>query len=125
MIEEEISKVAGLKNVGLALVQFAESLFKGTVFESSDRRWVARPHNFVTFEVHWQRANNIALSLRGNPDEFLTFEELPLRAGMGGYSECKITSARHLAAASCYIRSAAELYSKGSKRIRSKPVLLK
>ena len=70
-IEEEISKITELKHMGLALVQFATSLIESNKFELSERRWVARPHNFVTFEVHWQRAKNISLSLRGNPAEYL------------------------------------------------------
>lgn len=123
-LEEEIAKVPELGYVGLALVQFARSLAEGTEFQSHDRRWVARPHNFVTFEVHWQRASNIALSLRGNPSEFIQMPELPLRAGMAGYSECKVTSARQLHAACSYVARAGELYQRGAQRVRTKPVVV-
>lgn len=125
MLEDEIANLTELKHVGLALVEFASSLVDGTKFEAHERRWVARPHNFVTFEIHWQRTKNIAISLRGNPSEFLPFPELPLKAGMAGYSECKVTSTRQLAAASSYMATAAELYAKGSTRVRTKPVLIK
>lgn len=124
MLRDDIAKISKLKNLGLALVDFAESLFSGTQFEAHGDRWVARPNNFVTFEVHWARAKNIALSLRGNPDEFVSLPELPLKAGMAGYSECKISSSRQLAAASSYIARAAELYERGSGRIRTKPVII-
>ncbi|MGB7541253.1 MAG: hypothetical protein WBM28_04455 [Burkholderiales bacterium] len=126
MLENEISKITELEHVGLALVQFAKSLVPGTSFEQSEGgRWIARPRNFVTFEIHWQRVRNIALSLRGNPTEFLPHEELPLKAGMGGYAECRITSVRQLAAASSYISRAAEISLKGATRVRTRPVLIK
>ncbi|WP_434148693.1 hypothetical protein ACR2R6_15685 [Methylocaldum gracile subsp. desertum] len=123
-LEEEISKVTELKHVGLALLQYVQSLVEGTEFQAHERRWVARPHNFVTFEVHWQRARNITISLRGNPSEFIQFSELPLKGGMAGYSECKVTSTNQLRAASSYIARAAELYKRGSRRIQKKPVVL-
>ena len=124
MLEQEISQLNELKHVGLALVQFATSLVEGTSFQEHEHRWVARPNNFVTFEVHWQRARNIALSLRGNPNEFAALPELPLKAGMGGYSECRITDPKQLHAASSYIARAAELSRRGRTRVQSKPVVI-
>lgn len=126
MLKHEISKLTELKHVGLALMQFAESLVEGTSFVISERRrWIARPRNFVTFEIHWQSTRDITLSLRGNPSEFLRFEELPLRAGLGGYSECRINSVRQLAAASSYIATAAQRCIRGATRVRTRPVLIK
>lgn len=121
MLENEIEKIEELKHVGIALVQYAKSIISGIEFEQSGTRWVARPHNFVTFEPHWKRAKNIAVSLRGNPSEFIEHNELPLKAGMAGYSECKIISASQLAAASSYISRAAELYQRGATRQPTKP----
>jgi len=120
-LKDEIEKIPELKNIGLALVDYAVSLFHGIEFEQSGTRWVARPKNYVTFEVHWKRAKNIAISLRGNPSEFLAFDELPLKQGMAGYSECKITNQSQLAAASTYIRRAAEIYQRGRDRERTTP----
>jgi hypothetical protein len=51
-LEEEISKLSELKHVGLALLRYAESVIEDTSFQAHERCWVARPHNFVTFEVH-------------------------------------------------------------------------
>lgn len=124
MLEDEIVNLRNLKSTGLALVEFAQSLFPGTAFEQNGRRWVARPNNFVTFEVHWRRSRNISLSLRGKPDEFLLSECLPLRAGMGGYSECKVTNVRQLAAAAAYIETAAEIFTRGRARVRKQPRLV-
>jgi hypothetical protein len=67
MLETEIEHLSQLKQVGLALVQFAAAQFPGVKFDSTDQgRFVASPENFVTFTVHWKRANNITVTLRGN-----------------------------------------------------------
>lgn len=69
MLETEIAKIPELKEVGAALVVFARSQFTGLRFETNSQgRFVAIPDNFVTFSVHWQRAKNITVTLRGNPD---------------------------------------------------------
>ena len=89
-VREEIRKIPKLKNVGLALIDYVESLCPGITFELKTKRWVPSV-NFVTFAVQHARAQNIVISLRGNPKEFLEFEELPLREGMGygAYTEWK------------------------------------
>ncbi len=124
MLKDDIAKIPELKNIGLALVEFAVSLFPGTQFEAHGERWVSRPNNFITFEVHRQRTRNITMSLRGNPEEFLALPELPLNAGMAGYSECKVVSPNQLAAASSYVAHAAKLYQRGRGRTRIKPVVI-
>lgn len=119
MLETEIAKIPEIKDVGTALVVFARSQFPGLQFEeNSQGRFVANPANFVTFSVHWQRAKNITVTLRGNPDEFLPFEELPLKPDMAGYSSFKLTEVRQLAAAAFYIRRAAEIYQAGRVRVQ-------
>lgn len=119
MLEQEIAHLPDLKDVGFALVQFAKSQFPGISFEpNSQGRYVATPDNFVTFSVHWQRTKNITVTLRGNPDEFLSFEELKIKADMGGYSSFKVTDASQLAAAAFCIRRAAEIYRAGRVRVQ-------
>ncbi len=119
MLETEIAKIPELKEVGVALVLFARSLFPGLRFDANAQgRFVAKPDNFVTFTVHWQRAKNITVTLRGNRDEFLPFEELPLKPDMAGYSAFKLTEIKQLAAASFYIRRAAEIYQAGRVRVQ-------
>ena len=116
MIQDEMKKLGALSEVGAALVAYAESIAGDSKFELSGNRWVLRPNNFVTFEPHYQRVLNIAVSLRGNPDEFAEFPELPLKEGMAGYSECSITNPNQLAAAAFYVRRANELYKRGRSR---------
>ena len=119
MLEAELAKIPELKDVGTALVAFARALFPGVHFEANAQgRFVAMPDNFVTFIVHWQRARNITVTLRGNPSEFLPFDELALKPDMAGYSSFKLTGVKQLAAASFYIRRAAEIYQAGRVRVR-------
>lgn len=119
MLEEEISNLPELEDIGVALVQFAKSQFPHLRFEANSQgRYVATPDNFVTFAVHWQRVKNITVTLRGNPDEFLHFDELELKPDMGGYSSFKVTEVCQLAAAAICIRRAAEIYRAGRERVQ-------
>ncbi|WP_274061511.1 hypothetical protein [Vibrio parahaemolyticus] len=123
MIQNEMKKLGTLAVVGTALASYAESIADGGKFELSGNRWVVRPDNFVTFEIHYQRTLNIAVSLRGNPCEFAEFLELPLKKGMGGYSECSITKPCQLAAAAFYVRRAHELYQRGRSRMQKQQTI--
>lgn len=124
MIQSEMRKLGVLAEAGCALVVYAESIADGGKFELSGNRWVVRPNNFVTFEPHYQRALNIAVSLRGNPSEFAEFPELPLKQGMAGYSECSITNPNQLAAAAFYVRRAHEIYQRGRVREHKKQKII-
>lgn len=117
-IYEEMKELKFLAITGFALVDYAESISDDGKFELSNKRWVIRPNNFVTLQPHWKQTTNVAISLRGNPHEFAELPELPLKEGMSGYSECKVTLPSQLAAATFYIRRAKELYTKGSKRVQ-------
>jgi hypothetical protein len=117
VLESEIAHIPELNEIGKALVQFARAQFPGLTFEATGQdRYVAAPENFVTFSVHWKRAKNITVTLRGNPFEFAVFEELPLKADMGGYASFKLEHPRQLAAAAMHIQRAAELYKAGRTR---------
>jgi hypothetical protein len=106
---------------GFALLQYAVSLPEGKVsFENKNGRWVFDP-NYVTLQIHYKRTNNIRISLRGNPEEFQIQEELPLKAGMGGYSECSFEHPTQMYAATSYIRRAWQIYNKGRNRTHTKP----
>ena len=125
MIHEEIQKLHSLANVGMALVEYAQSLFPGlSLRANSQGRYVASPENFVTFSIHYQRTSNITVTLRGNPDEFLSYPELPLKPDMNGYSSFKLTEVGQLAAASAHIRRAAEIFSRGRERQPKTPVVV-
>jgi len=123
-IQSEINELGFLSTTGLALVEYAESISNGGKFELNNKRWVIRPNNFVTFEPHWKRTTNIAISLRGNPEEFAELSELPLKEGMKGYSECTVISSSQLAGATFYIRRAEQLYTRGSTRTQKKQSII-
>ena len=119
---EEISELEVISHAGHALVEYAAKLpdyFEG--FTNKGGRWVGDP-NYVTFQVHYKRTQKIRISLRGNPSEFQQHDELPLKGGMAGYSECVFDSNEQLFAAASYIRRAWQIYAKGRSRIPSKPV---
>jgi hypothetical protein len=71
----ECRSLRALSPVAESLVRYANSLGISS-FEKKGQRYVADP-NFVTFEVHSQRTNNLTISLRGNPEEFLDFSRAP------------------------------------------------
>jgi hypothetical protein len=120
-IRDDISKIPRLKNSGLALIDFLESLRPGITFKLKSRRWIPS-ENFVAFTVQYARAQNIAISLRGSPKEFVEFNELPLRKGRGGaYTECSLVRANQLAALAMYVRKAHELYNLGRARVKKHP----
>jgi len=121
--KEEIDEIPPLKNIGLALFQFADDLFPNNDFEQdSHDRWVPRPNNFVTIKVQ-PRAKNLAVTLRGNPGEFLNHDELPLSQDQNGYSIFRISKPSQLKAAADYVSRAAELFRRGRMRIKKQPVV--
>lgn len=114
--------LGALAPVAEALVLYARSL-GATEFIKKGQRFVGQP-NFVTFEVHHQRANNLTISLRGNPSEFLADENLPARKSQNGYSEIKVTAPEHLRAAANHIHQARIVYDRGRTRVPKKPKLV-
>ncbi len=113
---KEISNLNGLSEGAKALVQFALKIGGGDT-EHSAARYVVRPDNFVTFQPHWKRALNLAVTLRGNPCEFELQDGLQLKRSMNGYSSFSLEKIEHLAAAFRYVRRAKEIYDRGSNRI--------
>jgi|GEM_PF-2905358 hypothetical protein len=107
--QEEALKVPGLEKIGLALIQYAQTLLPSSSAEVRGRRVVLSP-NFVAFTFQ-PRARTIRISLRGFWREFEAHSELPLMRGRGGsYSECVLAGPHQLLAAAKYIRRAAEIY---------------
>ena len=124
-IRNDISKIPKLQNMGLALIDYIVSLSPNISFEQKGRRWVPS-ENFVTFTIQHARSENIVISLRGNPKEFIQFEELPLKEGMGhgAYSECIINNPKQLPAIALCIKKAYELYCEGGSRQKKKPIII-
>ncbi len=121
-IREDIRKIPELENAGLALVDYIESLVPGITFELKSKRWIPS-FNFVTLNIQYSRSKSIAISLRGNPKEFIEFEELPLREGMGSgaYTECTFQRVNQLPALAMHIRKAYEIKKAGRSRIKKSP----
>jgi hypothetical protein len=125
MLESDVAEIAELKHVGVALAQFACSLFPESDFRREGRRWVFRPENYVTFSVHSSRSRHIRLSLRGNREEFSEHIGTPLKKGRNpSWSECIVADPRQLLAAASYIDRAAELFKRGRRRIHKKQIVI-
>ncbi|MDD5228740.1 MAG: hypothetical protein PHN45_03450 [Methylococcales bacterium] len=124
-VREEISKIPKLKNIGLAIIDYVEDLDPDITFELKSKRWVPSK-NFITFTIQHAQKQNIAISLRGNLKEFLRFDELPLRKGMGNgaYSECTLNHVNQLPALAMTIRRAYELYHQGRQREKRHPSII-
>jgi hypothetical protein len=107
-----------LEETVAALAEFAASLYPEGKFTKQGNRWVFTPQNFVTFQPLKTR-DEVVLTLRGNPIEFLVFQELPLAEYRHqSYSSCVVTSPHQLMAASSYIHRAYQLFRRGRNRIR-------
>ncbi len=112
---EEASKIPGLEAVGLALLQYAESLFPSCTIEICDRLLVTRPNNFAAFGFH-SRARKIRISLRGYRGEFEHLPQLPIVRGRPGYSTCVVQGPHQLFAAASYLRQAADIYVRRTRK---------
>ena len=124
-IYEEIRNMNHLTPIGIALVKYATSLESGLEFKNRHGRWVPiGTKNFVTFEFHWKTTLSIRISLRGNPQEHLHHDDLKIKAGMAGYSECTVTTDRHLMPASIAIWRAHQLYNRGRNRSKKELYLV-
>ncbi len=128
-IEDELLHLPHLENVGVALVQFVRELDPGGDFVQEGGGWLYRPNNFVEFTPRYKRTENITLTLRGGPAEFPDRPDLLLDSdwgvdadGRGGYSRCRIKSAKQLATAALYIETAYDNYKRGRNRTRQQPV---
>lgn len=114
-LTEELKQVPSLLHPAQALVAFAEAIGSVT-FHAEGERWVARPHNFVTFKVQAARKQDLVVTLRGNPFEFETQEEIKLKADRPGHSRFNFGHPRELQAAATYIKRAHQLYQRGAGR---------
>ena len=115
MLETDLAKNSRLHHMGIALVQFAQTIYPESHFQpaTSPGMWVLRPNNFVTFVV---RRDYIRLLLRGLPCEFPKYKGSLLTGSRGSYSTCKLRDPSQLHAATCYIKRAAKIYRAGRAR---------
>jgi hypothetical protein len=122
LIEECSLLGSQLAPTAIALVRYASSLGISS-FTKKGQRHVAAP-NFVTFEIHHQRARNLTISLRGNPIEFLSFPEMKAKKAQHGYSEVKVIDAGQLLAAANCIARARQVFDRGRTRVMKTPKLI-
>lgn len=107
-IQEEMLKLAKLKHIGLALVDFVYSLENG-VFVQKQTDWVYTPNHFVAFGFPKKPPEQIRLQFRQfipNLREEKDVQLLPLFAGRHNHCKCLITTPRQLACAAKYIELA-------------------
>lgn len=124
-LRNDINKIPELKNIGLAMIDYVESLCLGIEFKHKSKRWVGSL-NFVAFKIQHACSKNIIVSLRGSQNEFLDFKELPLRNGMGygSYTECTIDNPRQFPAIMMHIKKSFELFNKGRNRVKTHPKII-
>ena len=84
-------------------------------------RWFVKTSNFATLKPQWKRAKSLAVTLRGNPNEFEETTELTLQADQNGYSICKLESPEQIASLFVYLKRAQSLFEKGSQRKQTSP----
>lgn len=104
-IEDEMLRLPTLKYIGLALVQFAYSLQKGT-FVKKQTDWVFDPSSFVAFGFPKRGGEQIRMQFRQFNPSFLNEKDeqmLKLYDGRFHHYKCFITETRQLACAAKYL----------------------
>lgn len=87
-------------------------------------REVLFPINFVTITMLKNR-EELVISLRGKPEEFLEQLELPIHKGRGkSYSEVRVTNNSQINAVTNYIRRARNIALRGQSRQKTSLALM-
>lgn len=102
-IEEEIDQLGELRHVGMALLQFSRSLFKGD-FKKKSEAWIYSP-NFVAFEIRFRRTQKFYIQVRRVSVPPEVSKVLPRYHGRLTYSRAEIKTARQLGAACAHIEA--------------------
>ena len=112
---------AGVSEVAEALVLYADASSHGELVAGASGRWRLDGHNYLTLKPQYARANNLAVTLRGNPDEFEDRAELSLQKDQNGYSAFRLERASQAAAAFYYVERAHTLFERGASRRQVTP----
>jgi hypothetical protein len=102
-IEEEIEHLGEMRHVGMALLQFSRSLFKGE-FKKKSEAWIYSP-NFVSFEIRFKRVQKLNVLVRPTKVPQEVSKVLPLYGGRLIYGRAEVRSPRQLGAACAYIEA--------------------
>ena len=116
-IFNEVQQLEHLTVIGKSLIKYAMSIEPGIVFKRDVDWWLPDgEQNFVGFQFQWTTSLSITISLYGMPHEQFKQDDLVIRKGKFNNSECRITDANQLMAASVCIWRAHQLFHQGSGR---------
>ena len=104
-IEDEMLRLPNLKHVGIALVQFVQSLQKGD-FVRKETDWIFVPSRFVAFGFPKRGVEQIRMQFRQFFPQHLDEKDeqiLKLYDGRYHHFKCFITEPRQLACAAKYL----------------------
>ena len=104
-----------------AMVRYVSSLTGQEWVKGGNGRWRPASANYVTLKPQWKQARSLAITVRGNPDEFERSPILPLMPDQHGYSAFKLEHAGQIADAFSYIERARTLYDRGRTRQQTTP----
>lgn len=107
-LEQELLLLPDLAHFGIALVQFAHSLRKGTFGKKSDA-WIYSV-NFVGFEVRYKRTKKLYFLVNELPRELENREILPLFPALWNFRRGEINNPRQLACAATYIEASYSIW---------------
>jgi len=74
-------------------------------FAPDSKRWVERPHNFVTIKVQ-PRARSVAITIAGRPDQHVRYPDIDLKQDRGSYARFTVERTEQLSSAKRLIRAA-------------------
>ncbi|MBY0611446.1 MAG: hypothetical protein K2P80_04620 [Beijerinckiaceae bacterium] len=101
-----------------AIVFFVSSISGKLWTRDVSGRWRPTNANFITLKPQWKQARSLAVTLRGNPDEFETNGLLELKKDQNGYCAFRLESASQIADAMKFVQRAKTLFDRGRTRER-------
>ncbi len=124
LLEECRKLPANLSSAAEAIVHYASSLVNEDWQSATSGRWKPINSNFVTLKPQWKQAGNLAVTLRGTPDEYEVWDGLELKKDQNGYSAFRLENPDQIAAAFSYVRRAHKLFERGRTRSHKTPKTL-
>ncbi len=105
------------------IARYINEFCTGGWSKNSNGRYVSDP-NFVTIKPQIARANNLAVTIRGNPHEFEKGEMIVVKGDQAGYSRFILDNPKQLADCLMHIDRARTLYDRGRTRSQSTPTTI-
>ena len=118
----ECRKLPGeIAAVAEAIVRFVSSESGDDWNVGDSGRWRPSSENPVTLKPQWKQARSLAVTLRGNPQEFEQGKRLELTKDQNGYSSFRLDQAAQSAEAFAYISRAYVIFERGRARSQTTP----